>query len=449
MSKNRLKYGFLIILAQTFVLICAAQQNLPSTSSGDIQFYLDDASFYNVNKVHHEFYIMVYADQLKLTPRNNALYADVTFQISAKNLQSGETIKDSWHTEVEFASETENREQMVFYDQWSKDFNEGNYSIEIELRDNLSGKTGLARRSFEIDLPVKEKYLLSDIQFVSEFILDDNTENVFKKGNVSVFPNPSRRYGILNPIMYFYFEIYNLDTTAANKVEVSYEILDKAGTSLRSFEGKTVYLPGVSSGVPNGINVSTLTSGIYTLVIKLAHEEEEVTRQSRDFEVIQIDYAHKEPLLSVEEAEIFGEIIRLISTERNFNLYNKLDQNGKAKFLVEFWRQNDPHPSSDGNELLKRIIQRFQYANKNFTWGNLDGWKSDRGKVLIKNGMPDNIERHASRGASFPFEIWEYQERRSYIYVFGDLRNDGRYTLLHSNKEGEVYNPYWKESLNR
>lgn len=449
MKKSRLKYGFLIILAQTFVLICAAQQNLPSTSSGEIQFYLDDAAFFNFNKVHQEFYIMVYADQLKLTPRNNTLYADITFQISAKNLQSGETVKDSWHTEVEFTIETTNKEQLVFYDQWSNSFNEGNYSIEIELKDNLSGKKGLARRNFDIEPPAKESFELSDIQFVSEFILDDQTENVFKKGNVSVFPNPSRRYGILNPIMYFYFEIYNLDTTAANNVEVSYEILDKAGTSLRSFEGKTVKLPGVSSGVPNGINVSTLASGIYTLVIKLDYEGEETTRQSRDFEVIQINYAYKEPLLSVEQAEIFGEIIRLISTERNYNLYNKLNQNGKAKFLIEFWRQNDPHPSSDGNELLNRIMQRYQYANKNFTWGKLDGWKSDRGKVLIKNGMPGNIERHASHESSFPYEIWEYQERRSYIYVFGDLRNDGRYTLLHSNREGEVYNPYWKESLNR
>jgi GWxTD domain-containing protein len=121
----------------------------------------------------------------------------------------------------------------------------------------------------------------------------------------------------------------------------------------------------------------------------------------------------------------------------------------KAKFLVQFWKQNDPDPTTDENEVFDRLMQRYQYANEHFSWGELEGWKTDRGKVLLKNGMPDNIQRYHSEESTFPYEIWEYQERRNYIYVFGDLRNDGRYSLLHSNKEGEVYNPYWKDELNR
>ncbi|MCZ7602136.1 MAG: GWxTD domain-containing protein [Melioribacteraceae bacterium] len=447
--KKITKYGLLLIITQTIALICAAQQDLPTNSGGDIQFYVDDASFFNQGKIYQEFYLVIYTDQLKLAPKNNSMYADLTISSVIKNSQREIINKESWNTEVHVGLDSELIETSIVHDQWSRNLDAGKYYLELEVKDNITGKLGTARREFSAALNSDRKIFISEIEFASEFIPDADGAGIFDKGSVSVIPNPSRRYGLLNPILYFYYEIYGADDDLEKEFQISYEILEKNGTSLRSFEGKTIKLSGVTVGVPNGLNVSVVASGIYTLVVKLNHNETVVAESSREFEVIQLDYLKKEPLLTREQADMFGEIIRLISTERNYQTYENLNLTAKAKYLIEFWRQNDPHPFTDENELFNRVVQRYQYANKNFSWGGIDGWKTDRGKILIKYGMPDNIQRFASQQSTSPYEIWEYQARRNYIYVFGDLRSDGRYTLLHSTKEDEINNPYWKEELNR
>jgi hypothetical protein len=50
---------------------------------------------------------------------------------------------------------------------------------------------------------------------------------------------------------------------------------------------------------------------------------------------------------------------------------------------------------------------------------------------------------------SRPYEIWYYRGNRELFYVFGDLNSNGRYSLLHSNKEGEIYNISWRELVSR
>lgn len=450
MLRKLIKYYFPFILAQTFVLICAAQNDLPAESSGNIQFYLDDATFYNNDKIYHELYVMIFTDNLKLTSKNNTNFADLSLSLNIKKSNGEIKYDEQWQTEAEILIDTSKFGSKVIYDQWSRVFEPGVYKLELEVRDNIGGNVGTVRKEIEITAPAQQNLYLSEIQFASDIVRDAEEQNIFNKGVLTVIPNPSRRYGILNPLLYFYFEIYNKKIEQTKNITVSYEIESIDGTSLRSFNEKTINITGAASGVPNGFNVSAIASGIYYLVIKVVDSAEQLTIQERrPFEVIQMDYLEKSPMLTEEQAEVFGEMVKAISTQKNYELYQNLNLASKAKFLVQFWKQNDPDPTTDENEVFDRLMQRYQYANEHFSWGKLEGWKTDRGKVLLKNGMPDNIQRYHSEESTFPYEIWEYQERRNYIYVFGDLRNDGRYSLLHSNKEGEVYNPYWKDELNR
>jgi len=61
----------------------------------------------------------------------------------------------------------------------------------------------------------------------------------------------------------------------------------------------------------------------------------------------------------------------------------------------------------------------------------------------MKYGMPDEIERRYSEAETVPHEIWVYRQPRLDIFVFGDLRADGRFALLHCTKENEVHNNGW------
>ncbi len=450
MLRKLIKYYFPLFLAQTFALICAAQNDLPAVSSGNVQFYLDDATFYNNDKIYHELYVMIFTDNLKLTPKNNSNYADLSLSLSIKKSNGEIQFIEQWQTEAEIINDTSKISSKVIYDQWYRAFDPGIYKLELEVKDNIGGNSGLVRKELEINSSPQQNLYLSEIQFASDIIKGAEENNIFNKGGITVIPNPSRRYGILNPLLYFYFEIYNGQIEQSRSLTISYEIESINGTSLRSFNEKTINISGAASGISNGFNVSAFASGIYYLVINVADSAKNLAvKVRRPFEVIQMDYLEKSPILTEEQAEIFGEMIRAISTQRNYELYHNLNLASKAKFLVQFWKQNDPDPTTDENEVFNRLMQRYQYANEHFSWGKLEGWKTDRGKILLKNGMPDNIQRYHSEESTFPYEIWEYQDRKNYIYVFGDLRNDGRFSLLHSNKEGEVYNPYWKDELNR
>jgi hypothetical protein len=75
---------------------------------------------------------------------------------------------------------------------------------------------------------------------------------------------------------------------------------------------------------------------------------------------------------------------------------------------------------------MEEYYARVAYANRNFKQ-YMEGWKTDRGMVLIRFGSPQNVERHPFNSESKPYEIWYYYDQnREFIFVdeteFGDYR---------------------------
>ena len=101
-------------------------------------------------------------------------------------------------------------------------------------------------------------------------------------------------------------------------------------------------------------------------------------------------------------------------------------------FFERFWARRDPNPETKGNELMQEYFSRVNYANREFSSFTEDGWLSDRGRILIKFGVPDDIERHPFEVDSYPYVIWRYYSlRRTFLFVdrtgFGEYRLDPRY----------------------
>jgi GWxTD domain-containing protein len=93
----------------------------------------------------------------------------------------------------------------------------------------------------------------------------------------------------------------------------------------------------------------------------------------------------------------------------------------RENFIENFWRRRDPDPDTEENEFREQYYERIAYANEHYTSG-IPGWKSDRGRIYIMWGKPDEIESHPSGGAydrpsyegggsttTYPFEIWWYR----------------------------------------
>jgi len=93
----------------------------------------------------------------------------------------------------------------------------------------------------------------------------------------------------------------------------------------------------------------------------------------------------------------------------------------REKFVETFWYRRDPTPDTVENEFRDEYYQRVMYANERFAAG-IPGWKTDRGRIYILYGPPDEIESHPSGGTydypinqggdsttTFPFEQWRYR----------------------------------------
>jgi GWxTD domain-containing protein len=98
----------------------------------------------------------------------------------------------------------------------------------------------------------------------------------------------------------------------------------------------------------------------------------------------------------------------------------KTDEEREA-FIESFWLRRDPTPDTVDNEFRDDHYERIAYANEHFASG-IPGWKTDRGRIYVMYGKPDEIESHPSGGtydrpieegggttSTFPFEIWRYR----------------------------------------
>jgi GWxTD domain-containing protein len=114
--------------------------------------------------------------------------------------------------------------------------------------------------------------------------------------------------------------------------------------------------------------------------------------------------------------------VAYIITDEERKAFKKLETDDeREKFIEEFWRRRDPDPDTDENEFREEYYERIAYANEHYASG-IPGWKTDRGRIYIMWGKPDETETHPSGGtynresyegggstSTYPFERWFYR----------------------------------------
>lgn len=105
-----------------------------------------------------------------------------------------------------------------------------------------------------------------------------------------------------------------------------------------------------------------------------------------------------------------------------------IDDENQYKALVEFWKKMDPSPETEYNELMREYYSRVDYAQENFSSiTGIKGVETDRGKVLVKFGKPDQVER-ASNEKGKVVETWFYiKPQRKFVFV--DKQGVGEFSL--------------------
>ncbi|HJQ99679.1 MAG TPA: GWxTD domain-containing protein [Candidatus Polarisedimenticolaceae bacterium] len=84
--------------------------------------------------------------------------------------------------------------------------------------------------------------------------------------------------------------------------------------------------------------------------------------------------------------------VRYIASPEEIKGFKRLkDDRDRASFIESFWRKRDPTPQTLANEYRQLFRERVKEANEKFLDSAAPGWKTDRGKIYILHGPPEEV----------------------------------------------------------
>ena len=151
--------------------------------------------------------------------------------------------------------------------------------------------------------------------------------------------------------------------------------------------------------------------------------------------------------LTPQELDLHIHQTKYIMTKAEYDLLKRMDGTGKRNYMIQFWDSHDPDLNTAQNEFWQNYQTRIQLANNQFSTGYEKGWLTDRGRIMIKYGIPDEIGRHPLSQDSKPFEVWSYYRNKGLKFIFTDKEGFNQYRLIYTNDVNEISDPQWREMI--
>ena len=311
------------------------------------------------------------------------------------------------------------KQQISFLVQFGTYLPEGDFRYTLEM---LSGeKSGVEEASLEIR---RSEYHMSDILLSSEIAID-TTGDYLRKGNLRVIPRPSRIFDQRFKNLCFYYELYDI-AVDSDTLYAEYTVVDNDGSVVRKVT-RSIEKVYMAQAVNCGINIENIASGNYRLLVKIADASSNVLAEKE----AQFSIARAERREVSYEGMPYYREIEIFLSPAQYREYKNLPEEGKKMFLDRFWRMYD----------YNTIAARFDYVNEHYRFGDTPGHKTERGRIYVKYGEPDEIElptplQHQEQR---PYEHWQYLNGEQFIFV--DTRGINEYLLVWTNALDERSQP--------
>ncbi|MFQ6615949.1 MAG: GWxTD domain-containing protein [Fidelibacterota bacterium] len=337
---------------------------------------------------------------------------------------------------------------------------EGTYTLTVESFDlNDTSRKHVNTHDLPFRSFMGEDIALSDVELCSSIgKATDTTPSSFYKNTLEVVPNPGRIYGGDLPSLDYYVEAYNfLVSPDILKFYTTAKVYDPLGNELVSQERSRPRLHESSVEV-GSIDVSSLDPGSYLFefsVVDPASDSRVTSRKEfyvygpRRWQEEAILWASGYAGMNEKDLDREFDLARYVALDTETALYEDLISPGtKRRFLFEFWKKRDSDPKTFENEYKEEFMQRVEVANARFRTANKEGWQTDRGRVYIVYGPPDEYERHDSGPMTKPYEVWYYNDLQGGVhFVFADLFGFRDYILLHSTHRSELRDDTWQQQI--
>jgi GWxTD domain-containing protein len=115
------------------------------------------------------------------------------------------------------------------------------------------------------------------------------------------------------------------------------------------------------------------------------------------------------------------DVVYIITPEERHTFLHLSTNEEREQFIEAFWQRRNPDPDSAENTYKEEHYRRIAYANEHYASG-IPGWKTDRGKIYIMWGPPDEVDSHPTGGTwdrpmdqgggettTYAYEDWRYR----------------------------------------
>lgn len=433
-----------------------------------IDFEFDFAQFaYDSTSNFVEFYYSFNQSGMKPIDDSNGRRIDGILKILVEDSVSGEIlVNNQWKVSHPVLEEDADHSQSLigiigFI------LPEGSLKCEIvgtDFNDSANSKT--ITDYIRVKPIFNDEVGISDIQLAYKMIQgSDNRNSIFYKNTYEVIPIPNLVFGKNQPVLFFYVELYNLESLGLDESKLKWNqlIFNSRGNLV---SGKDKYFSrNADSRVEVGsFVIANLPTDTYTLVLQLIDSlHNKGVSTSKKFFVYNPDLFLDDTVdtgnlsllattfgsMSEEELDDIFEKSKYIATSAEIDRFKRLtNEEGKRQFMNEFWNARDLVSDSRKNEFYLSYFQRVEIANSRYATLAKPGWKSDRGRIYLMYGEPSEIERYPSQIETRPYEIWYYNEIEGGVqFIFADLLGFSDYSLVHSTKRGELRDDSWARRI--
>jgi GWxTD domain-containing protein len=341
----------------------------------------------------------------------------------------------------------------------------GRYRLDVTVEDSVSGhkaQSAVDLEGFATEPAASDLLLSPSIRSATP------TDSVprpaeLRWGEMLVTAAARLQLTPLRAVAYYLLEAY------ADKELVgtlSFRVTDSAQAVLLRTPPVAVHVPQGGGVLKGQLDLAGLPGGSYTLTSTLALGTGQVERSSSFTmanlgEALTKDVVRREAARGTDDGYFAAmpadalnaaeEPLSAIAGAGELSAYNdKLSVGAKRRFLAEFWQRRDPDPKTPQNERRESFYRWIDYANEHYREGGRSrpGWKTDRGRIYLRNGPPDEVLRRDQQAMAPPYEVWRYRTGKDRWYCFVDRsRGVGLFQLIRSTDVNEAGLPNWQEIM--
>ncbi len=339
----------------------------------------------------------------------------------------------------------------------------GRYRLEVSVRDSVSGLrlgAGADLVGFPGQPAASDLVLSPGMRGLGADSSTQGTE--WRTGSLLV---TSAAELVLTPVRSRAFYLLEAYSTAGDSGAMSVAIRDSMGRTVVTTAPVPVRV-GPGGGVLRGqLDMEGLPAGRYSLDVTvrlgggiiertgsfvMTDIASTLARHAAELRMLAATDSGYFSLMDESQLDAAFEPLGYIAGAGELRAFRHGSIGAKRQFLIDFWRKRDQDPAQPGNQLRQEFYGKIAYADSTFRERGArsqSGWKTDRGRIYIRLGGPDEVLDRVRAGRAPSYQVWRFNRGKALYYVFSDRSGLGAYKLMTTNDLLEAGSPDWRDIL--